>query len=108
MADNKERVADPPPPIPPEGGPADDLVDPGYRAPTGMAALNPELAQEWISNNLNPSAEQRNHLFNHVFVDLNIALNVCCLTSKQGYAVLQQGVTCIGDMDMLGPTLEDI
>ena len=88
MVDDNERV-EVPPYIPQEADTPDGLVDPEYRAPAGMAVLNPELAQEWISNNLNPSIEQRNHIFTHVFMDLNIALNVCRLTSKQRYAVLR-------------------
>eukprot|EP00957_Ditylum_brightwellii_P109342 8341186-Ditylum_brightwellii.AAC.1 len=35
-------------------------------------------------------------------------MRVCCLTSKQKYSVLCQGVTTISDMGMLGPGLEDI
>eukprot|EP00957_Ditylum_brightwellii_P096624 7359044-Ditylum_brightwellii.AAC.1 len=33
---------------------------------------------------------------------------MCCLTSKQKYAVVRQGFMKTSDMDMLGPTLEDV
>eukprot|EP00957_Ditylum_brightwellii_P163181 12425506-Ditylum_brightwellii.AAC.1 len=35
-------------------------------------------------------------------------MTVCWLTSKQKYAVLRQDVMEIFDIDMLGPTLEDV
>eukprot|EP00957_Ditylum_brightwellii_P166485 12672657-Ditylum_brightwellii.AAC.1 len=35
-------------------------------------------------------------------------MTVCCLTSKQKYAVLMQGFIEISDIDMLGHTLEDV
>eukprot|EP00957_Ditylum_brightwellii_P052398 3973990-Ditylum_brightwellii.AAC.1 len=35
-------------------------------------------------------------------------MTVCCLTSKQKYAILRQGVTNVGEMELLGPGLNDI
>ena len=48
------------------------------------------------------------HLFHHVYPDLNQVLYVCKLTSWQKYAVLWQGVTSIADVHMLGATMETI
>eukprot|EP00957_Ditylum_brightwellii_P059522 4519908-Ditylum_brightwellii.AAC.1 len=73
-----------------------------------MANLDPDLAQDWISDHLNPNGDQRRHLLQHVFHELNQDMSVCHLTSKQKYSVLCQGVTTISDMDILGPRLEDI
>eukprot|EP00957_Ditylum_brightwellii_P091429 6961889-Ditylum_brightwellii.AAC.1 len=73
-----------------------------------MANLDSDLAQDWITDNLNPNGDQRIHLLEHVFQELNQAMSVCCLTSKQKHSVLHQGVTTISDVDMLGPGLDDI
>ena len=48
------------------------------------------------------------HLFHHVYPDLNQVLNVCRLTSWQKYAVLRQGVTSTADVCMVGAMVETI
>ena len=58
--------------------------------------------------NLQPNNNQMDHLFHHVYPDLNQVLNVCRLTSWQKYAVLRQGVTSIADVHMLGATVVTI
>ena len=79
-----------------------------YAAPARMAALTNVTAQDWISSHLQPNDNQMDHLFHHVYPDLNRVLNICRLTSWQKYAVLRQGVTSIADVRMLGSTVETI
>ena len=79
-----------------------------YVAPARMAALTNVTTQDWISSHLQPNDNQMDHLFHHVYPDLNQVLNVCRLTSWQKYAVLRQGVTSIADVCMLGATMETI
>ena len=52
-----------------------------YVAPAGMAALTDVTTQDWISSHLQPNDNQMDHLFHHVYPDLNQVLNVCRLTS---------------------------
>ena len=80
-----------------------------YAAPAKMAALNDVTAQDWISSShLQPNDNQMDHLFHHMYPDLNQVLNVCRLTSWQKYAVLRQGVTSIADVCILGAMVETI
>ena len=79
-----------------------------YAAPAVMAALTDITTQDWISSHLLPNDNQMDHLFHHVYPDLNQVLNVCRLTSWQKYAVLRQRVTSIVDVRMLGSTMETI
>ena len=79
-----------------------------YAAPAGMAALTDVTAQDWISSHLQPNDNQTDHLFLHMYPNLNQVLNVCRLTSQQKYTVLRQGVTSIADVCMLGATVETI
>ena len=79
-----------------------------YAAPTEMSALNDVTAQDWISSHLQPHYNQMDHLFHHMYPDLNQVLNVCRFTSWQKYAVLWQGVTSIADVCMLGAMVETI
>ena len=73
-----------------------------------MAALTDQTAQDWISTHLQPSDAQMEHLFQHVYGDLGQVLTVCRLSNRQKYAVLQQGVTCIVDVRMLGSSVQTI
>ena len=79
-----------------------------YAAPAGMAVLTNVTAQDWISSHLQPNDNQMDHLFHHMYPDLNQVLNVCRLTSWQKYAVLWQGLTSVADVHMLGATVETI
>ena len=79
-----------------------------YAAPAGMPALTNVTTQDWISSHLQPNDNQMDHLFHHVYPDLNQVLNICRLTSWQKYAVLRQGVTSIVDVHMLGAMEETI
>ena len=79
-----------------------------YVAPARMVALTDVTAQGWISSHLQPNNNLPDHLFHHVYPDLNQVLNVCRLTSWQKYAVLWQGVTSIVDVHMLGAMVETV
>ena len=79
-----------------------------YVAPAGMAALTDLTAQDWISTHLQPNDAQMEHLFQHVYGDLDQVLTVCRLSNRQKYAVLRQGVTCIEDVRMLGSSIQTI
>ena len=73
-----------------------------YLPPAGMCVLNQDSAQPWISNHLQPTEPQMDHLFQHVYPTLNQLFDICLLTPCQKYAVLRQGVTNISDLQMLG------
>ena len=79
-----------------------------YVAPASMAALTDLTAQDWISTHLQPNDAQMEHLFQHVYGDLNQVLTICRLSNRQKYAVLRQGVTCIEEVRMLGSSVQTI
>ena len=81
---------------------------PPYVAPAGMAGMTPATAQDWIETHLSPTQPQLAHLFEHVFTDLNQALTTCRLSNRQKYAVLRQGVQEIGDLTMLGTSVDNV
>ena len=70
--------------------------------------MTPATAQDWIETHLSPTQGQLTHLFDHVFVDLNQVLTTCRLSNRQKYAVLRQGVQEIGDLTMLGSSVDDV
>ena len=43
----------------------------------GMGTLNAMTAQDWISAHLQPTDPQMQHLFEHVYPELDQALNIC-------------------------------
>ena len=47
-----------------------------YVAPAGMAALTDLTAEDWILTHLQPNEAQMEHLFQHVYGDLNQVLTV--------------------------------
>ena len=59
-----------------------------YIPPNGMGVLDATTAQDWISSHLQPTEVQMDHLFSHVYVDLNQVLMTCRLSRCQKYAVL--------------------
>ena len=69
-----------------------------YLPLAGMGALDQDTAQPWISNHLQPTEPQMEHMFQHVYPTLNQIFNVRCLTPHQKYTVLRQGVTNISDL----------
>ena len=69
-----------------------------YLPPARMGVLNQDTTQPWISNHLQPTEPQMDHLFQHVYPTLNQVFDVCRLTPRQKYAVLRQGVTNISDL----------
>ena len=79
-----------------------------YLPPARMGALDQDTAQPWISNHLQPTEPQMEHLFQHVYPTLNQVFDVCRLTPCQKYTVLRQGVTNISDLQMLGNSVETI
>ena len=74
----------------------------------GMGVLDQDTTQPWISNHLQPTEPQMDHLFQHVYPTLNQVFDICHLTPCQKYAVLRQGVTNISDLQMLGNSVETI
>ena len=56
-----------------------------YIPPDGMGALDATTAQDWISSHLQPMEVQMDHLFGHVYVDLNQVLTTCRLSHHQNY-----------------------
>ena len=58
-----------------------------YLPLAGMGVLNQDTAQHQISNHLQPTEPQMDHLFQHVYPTLNQVFDVCHLTSCQKYAV---------------------
>ena len=79
-----------------------------YLPPAGMGVLNQDTAQPLISNHLQPTEPQMDHLFQHVYPTVNQVFDVCHHTPCQKYAVLRQGVTNISDLRMLGNWVETI
>ena len=73
----------------------------------GMGVLDQDTTQPWISNHLQPTEPQMNHLFQHVYPTLNQVFDICHLTPCQKYAVLRW-VTNISDLRMLGNSVETI
>ena len=53
-----------------------------YIPPVGMGTLNAMTAQDWISAHLQPTEPQMQHLFEHVYPQLDQVLNVCRLTTE--------------------------
>ena len=51
-----------------------------YIPPVGMGTLNTMMAQDWISAHLQPTEPQMQHLFEHVYPELDQVLDVCRLT----------------------------
>ena len=79
-----------------------------YVAPAGMDDLTVDTVQDWIATHLNPNEGQLTHMLEHVYPELNQVLTTCRLTPQQKYAVLRQGVQKIGNITMLGSSVEDI
>ena len=79
-----------------------------YMRPDGMGTLDATTAQDWISSYLQPMEVQMDHLFGHVYVDLNQVFTTRRLSHHQKYAVLRQGVTDMEDVTMLGTSVESI
>ena len=63
-----------------------------------MGVLNQDTTQPWISNHLQPTEPQMDHLFQHVYPTLNQVFDVRQLNPRRKYAVLRQGVTNISDL----------
>ena len=79
-----------------------------YIPPNEMGTLDATTAQNWISSHIRPMEVQMDHLFSHIYVDLNQVLMTCQLSRCQKFAVLRQGVTDIEDVRMLGTLAESI
>ena len=45
-----------------------------YIPPAGMGALNPMTAQDWIPTHLQPTEAQMQHLFDHIYSELDQVL----------------------------------
>ena len=52
-----------------------------YVAPARMAVLTDVTAQDWISSHLQPNDNPMDHLFHHVYPDLNqdLTAEICCV-----------------------------
>ena len=94
--------------VPPAQVPPAVVPPAPYVAPAGMGALTAQTAQDWIGEHLNPTQDQMDHIFNHIYMELNHALGVCRLSDRQKYAVVRQGVTDLDDLTMLGSSVSDI
>ena len=79
-----------------------------YLPPARMGVLNQDTALPWISNHLQPTEPQMDHLFEYVYPTLNQEFGICHLTPCQKYAVLRQGVTNISNLQMLANSVETI
>ena len=59
-----------------------------YVPPAGMGALYPMMAQDWISAHPQLMEAQMQHLFDHIYHELDQVCNICQLMPRQKYAIL--------------------